>query len=69
MGVFCLDFSILCFIFLARFKILLLQATGLLSVHLPSSSLTSPFCQLITMGLFHCTVHDAKVCCGKSLPS
>lgn len=36
MGMFCLDFSILCFILLARFKILLLQKTGHLSVHLPS---------------------------------
>lgn len=58
MGVFCLDFSILCFISLVRFKIFLIQETRLLSVHLAGSSLVSPFCQPILPGLFHCTVND-----------
>lgn len=69
MGVFCLDFSILSFILLVRFKILHFQEMELLPVHLAVASLIHPVCQPIILGLFHCTVNDAEVCCGKSLPS
>lgn len=52
MRVFCLDFSILCFILLARLKILHLQEAGLLSVHLASSSLIVPSISSLSWAYF-----------------